>query len=130
MRLRSLILVIPALLLVLTACSTAPKAVDPRTLAFAPLQFSIPKSDQVTLKNGMRVYLLEDHELPIVNMTAFISAGSIYDPPELTSLAGLTGSLLRSGGTESLPRMPLMPNWSSWHHRSSRVFTRTWGRSP
>ena len=79
-----------------------PKAVDPRTLTFAPLKFSIPKSDQITLKNGMRVYLLEDHELPIVNMTALIAAGSIYDPPEMTSLAGLTGALVRSGGTESL----------------------------
>lgn len=102
MRLRTLLLAIPALLLALTGCTTTPKAVDPRTLSFAPLQFNIPKSDRITLKNGMRVYLLEDHELPIVNMTAFITAGSIYDPPELTSLAGLTGALLRSGGTEAL----------------------------
>ena len=50
----------------------------------------------------MRVYLLEDHELPIVNMTALIAAGSIYDPPEMTALAGLTGELVRSGGTEAL----------------------------
>jgi predicted Zn-dependent peptidase len=50
----------------------------------------------------MRVYLLEDHELPIVNMTALIAAGSIYDPPEMIALAGLTGELVRSGGTEAL----------------------------
>jgi len=102
MRLKSLILTIPALLFMLAACSTTPKVVDPRALTFAPLKFSLPKSDQITLKNGMRVYLLEDHELPIVNMTALITAGSIYDPPELTALAGITGSLVRSGGTESL----------------------------
>jgi predicted Zn-dependent peptidase len=35
-------------------------------------------------------------------MTAIITAGGIYDPPEMTSLAGLTGALVRSGGTESL----------------------------
>ena len=86
----------------LTACSTLPKAVDPRALTFEPLTFSIPKSDQITLKNGMRVYLLEDHELPIVNVTALIAAGSIYDPPDMTALAGLTGELVRSGGTEAL----------------------------
>ncbi len=102
MRRRDLFFSILTLLLLLAGCSTMPKAADPRTLTFAPLKFSIPKSDQVTLKNGMRVYLLEDHELPIVNMTALISAGSIYDPPEMTALAGLTGELVRSGGTESL----------------------------
>jgi len=102
MRLRCLLLSTMLLLFLLAGCSTTPKAVDPRTLTFAPLKFSIPKSDQITLKNGMKVYLLEDHELPIVNMTALITAGSIYDPPEMTALAGLTGELVRSGGTESL----------------------------
>lgn len=90
------------LLFTLAACASAPKTVDPRTLTFAPLKFSIPGSDRLTLKNGIRVYLLEDHELPIVNMTAFITAGSIYEPAEMTGLAGLTGTLLRSGGTETL----------------------------
>ena len=101
MRMRYLLLAISVLLIV-TACATTPKAVDPRTLSFAPLKFSIPKSDLITLKNGMKVYLLEDHELSIVNMTALVAAGSIYDPPEMTALSGLTGDLIRSGGTESL----------------------------
>jgi len=102
MRSRCLLLSITLLLFLLAGCATPLKTVDPRTLTFAPLKFSLPKSDQVTLKNGMKVYLLEDHELPIVNMTAIITAGSIYDPPEMTALAGLTGELVRSGGTESL----------------------------
>lgn len=102
MKLRCLLLSTLILLCMLSACATTPKAVDPRTLSFAPLKFSLPKSDLITLNNGMKVYLLEDHELPIVNMTALIAAGSIYDPLEMTALAGLTGSLVRSGGTESL----------------------------
>jgi len=102
MKSRCLLLSILVLLFLLAGCSTTPKAVDPRALAFAPLTFSIPKSDRITLKNGMRVYLLEDHELPIINMTAYITTGSIYDPPEMSALAGLTGELVRSGGTESL----------------------------
>jgi len=102
MRSRDLLLLITLLLSLLAGCATPTKTVDPRALTYAPLKFSIPKSDQVTLKNGMKVYLLEDHELPIVNMTALITAGSIYDPPEMTALAGITGELLRSGGTQSL----------------------------
>jgi predicted Zn-dependent peptidase len=54
------------------------------------------------LANGMIVYLLEDHELPIVNMTAYINAGSIYDPPEKTGLSMLASTVLRTGGTEDL----------------------------
>jgi zinc protease len=99
---RSLFLVGITLLFALSACSTAPKAVDPRGLTFAPLNFSIPKSDHLKLKNGMRVYFLEDHELPIVNMTALIATGSIYEPAEMTGLAGITGAVIRSGGTQSL----------------------------
>jgi len=99
---KSLILISITLLFTLSACSTTPKAVDPRKLAFAPLNFSLPKSDQLKLKNGMRIYFLEDHELPIVNITALTATGSIYEPDEMTGLAGLTGALIRSGGTQSL----------------------------
>jgi zinc protease len=99
---KSLILIGITLLLALSACSTTPKAVDPRKLTFAPLEFSLPKSDHLKLKNGIRVYFLEDHELPIVNMTALIATGSIYEPAEVTGLAGLTGGLIRSGGTQTL----------------------------
>jgi zinc protease len=99
---KSLILIGITLLFALSACSTTPKAADPRKLTFAPLKFALPKSDHVKLKNGMRVYFLEDHELPIVNMTAYITTGTIYEPAEMTGLAGITGALIRSGGTRSL----------------------------
>ena len=87
---------------ILSGCATTPKTVDPRTLSFAPLQFVIPKSERVTLKNGMILYLLEDHELPLVNMTSYIKTGSIYEPPDMTGLAGLTGTLIRGGGTTTI----------------------------
>ncbi|HZV81601.1 MAG TPA: pitrilysin family protein [Geobacteraceae bacterium] len=90
------------LLLSLAACASAPRTVDPRTLTFAPLDFTIPRSERTTLGNGITLYMLEDHELPLVNMTAYINVGSIYEPAELTGLAGITGAVLRSGGTTSL----------------------------
>ncbi len=52
-----------------------------------------------TLSNGMKVYLLEDHELPIMQAFAYVRAGSIYDPPEQVGLASVLGSVLRNGGT-------------------------------
>ncbi|MCL2760601.1 MAG: insulinase family protein [Desulfuromonadales bacterium] len=80
----------------------APETKDPRKLTFQPLKFSIPKSDRVVLKNGMILYLLEDHELPIVNATAYINTGSIYDPQGKAGLAAITGSIMRDGGAGKL----------------------------
>jgi zinc protease len=76
---------------------------NPRTMSFPPLAFQIPKTERLQLKNGMVVYLLQDHELPIVNLTAYLNAGSIYDPADKTGLAALTGAVLRSGGTLATP---------------------------
>jgi len=76
---------------------------DPRTMTFPALRFEIPKCERVQLKNGMIVYLLQDHELPIVSLTAYLNAGSIYDPPGKAGLASLTGVALRSGGTLESP---------------------------
>jgi len=76
---------------------------DPREMTFPPLEFKLPESERVQLKNGMIVYLLQDQELPIVNLSAYLNAGSIYEPPEKAGLAALTGDTLRSGGTMKTP---------------------------
>ena len=62
----------------------------------------IPKLDEFTLPNGMRVYLLEDHELPLVSGTALIRTGNLFDPPDKVGLADITGATLRTGGTKKL----------------------------
>lgn len=102
MKLTSRFLVLTIMLLSLAACVSAPRTVDPRKLTFAPLNFTIPTSERVSLSNGMVVYMLEDHELPLVNVTAYINVGSIHEPPEKTGLAGIAGAVIRSGGTTSL----------------------------
>ncbi|MDO8140043.1 MAG: pitrilysin family protein [Candidatus Brocadiales bacterium] len=70
---------------------------------FKPLNFVPPKVDRVVLENGMILYLLEDHDLPIFNITARIRTGAIYEPSEKAGLASLTGYVMRSGGTVSMP---------------------------
>jgi len=47
----------------------------------------------------MVVYLMEDHELPLVGYGA-ISHGSRLEPAELVGLAGLAGTVMRLGGTQ------------------------------
>ena len=71
----------------------------PREMTFPPLSFVPPKAARTVLSNGMVLYLLEDPELPLVNVSALIRTGSMYDPPEKSGLAQLTATLLRTGGT-------------------------------
>jgi len=61
-----------------------------------------PKIKTHVLKNGMRLYLLEDHTLPVIKVGVITKVGSIYDPADEVGLAALTGMLMRSGGTENL----------------------------
>ncbi len=75
---------------------------NPRTMQFPPLHFTIPRAERLLLDNGTPVYLLEDHELPIVTVSALIHTGSVYDPPGKSGLAALTGAQLRGGGTTRL----------------------------
>ncbi|MBD2448319.1 insulinase family protein [Nostoc sp. FACHB-152] len=59
----------------------------------------IPKYERFVLRNGMVVYLMEDHELPLVSGTALVRTGSRWEPAEKVGLAGLTGTVMRTGGT-------------------------------
>ena len=62
----------------------------------------VPKPRRVELDNGMVVLLLEDHELPLVEARALIRTGSRLESAEKAGLAAVTGSVLRTGGTESM----------------------------
>jgi zinc protease len=101
-------LILASLLAITAAAQTeAPPAVAPfpnwRDLKFPALRSpNIPKPEEFTLPNGMRVYLLEDHELPLVSGAALIRTGNLFDPPGKVGLADITGAVIRSGGTKKL----------------------------
>ncbi len=82
--------------------SPAETNTDPRTMVFPTIQFQPPKAERVVLGNGMVLYLLEDHELPLIKIEAMIKTGSMYEPPNKIGLAGLAGSLMRTGGTRRM----------------------------
>jgi zinc protease len=69
---------------------------------YPPLkEIKIPEVATHTLPNGLRVYLVEDHTLPIVSGRALIRTGNLFDPPDKIGLADITGAVLRTGGTTS-----------------------------
>ncbi len=60
----------------------------------------MPEYERVELDNGMILYLAVDKSLPLVQLSATIQAGSIYEPAHLTGLGSITGTVLRTGGTD------------------------------
>ncbi len=102
-RFRWLGLIIISTLLVLIfrlpAVAQTPKHYN--ELEFPPLaEISLPEYERYQLSNGMVVYLMEDHQLPLVKGSALIKIGARLESSEKVGLAQTTGSLMRLGGTQ------------------------------
>ena len=90
-----------ALILLITATGEAQNKPH-EGLVYPPLnQPQPPVPDRFELDNGMIVYLLEDHELPIIDISVRIRTGSLYEPADKVGLASITGAVMRTGGTTS-----------------------------
>jgi predicted Zn-dependent peptidase len=57
----------------------------------------VPQYARSTLPNGLTLLLLEQHEVPVVNLELVFRAGSIADPAGKEGLADITMGLLRKG---------------------------------
>jgi predicted Zn-dependent peptidase len=75
---------------------------SPETIIYPILQYQIPRAERIVLDNGMILFLLEDHELPLVRISAVVRTGSAYDPPDKAGLAELACRAMRTGGTTAL----------------------------
>src|ERR1035438_6987488 len=74
--------------------------VSPKDLKYPPLRaIQAPDFAVFTLPNGMKLYLMEDHDLPVVGGIALVRTGSLLDPPQRIGLAQLAGIAMRTGGT-------------------------------
>ncbi len=96
-----------SILLALASCFVTSSCTQKQVLNYKELKYPtlgdirIPKIERVTLANGMQLFLLEDHELPLINVSACIRAGSVYEPADKIGLAAITGTVMRTGGTTS-----------------------------
>lgn len=73
--------------------------VNPETL-----RVRLPRPQEAVLSNGLRVYLLEDHELPTFHLHFLVKGGGLADPPDKRGVAMVTASLLREGTKERTSR--------------------------
>ncbi len=96
-----------ALVLVCVAVWGGSLVAQERTPAYKQLKYpkladlKVPDVQPLTLPNGMQLFVLEDHELPMIEVSAMIRTGSIYEPADKIGLASITGTVMRTGGTTS-----------------------------
>ena len=76
-------------------------AIDLNSIVYPSLNpVVLPKIEEIKLENGIRLYLLEDKTLPLVQASVRIHGGSYLEPADKIGLAEICGELLRAGGTE------------------------------
>lgn len=78
------------------------RAHQPEAAAQRP--FRLPAIKPFTLKNGIKVYLVEQHALPIVQMDLNFDGGGVTDPKGKDGLASVCTSMLTEG-TEKLDKI-------------------------
>ncbi len=76
----------------------------PSEIEFAELDFTPPVASDFRheLSNGVPVYIAESHEFPLVTITLSFKGGEYMVPAEKAGMGGLTGSLIRSGGSAKM----------------------------
>jgi len=62
--------------------------------------FTFPHYEEFTLPNGLHVFVVENHEQPILTVNLAMRGGDAYDPASKEGVAAVMGSLL-SKGTKS-----------------------------
>ena len=87
---------------VLPALQASEIPARPEQLDFPSLQYEppVPGDYRVELNSGPVAYVVEDRELPLVNIVIYVRVGEYVVPDGKQSLAELTGYLLARGGTE------------------------------
>jgi len=65
-------------------------------------KIEMPEIEEKTFDNGVRLFLVEDHNFPTIDIQAAFGGGSMYEPAQKIGLASMTGTVLRTGGTKNM----------------------------
>ncbi|HSG29170.1 MAG TPA: insulinase family protein, partial [Candidatus Krumholzibacterium sp.] len=63
----------------------------------APKDIKMPPIRQHTLDNGLKVYIVETREVPLVTIRLLIPVGAAADPEGRNGIAGLTATMILRG---------------------------------
>lgn len=64
---------------------------------------AVQAPQEVILDNGLRVYLLEDREVPLVKGSLLMKGGARASPPDKVGLASISAGVQRAGGSRAHP---------------------------
>jgi len=85
----------------LVSLSAFSQAKDYRDIQTPPLhQIKVEQPKRIQLANGMVIFLMEDHELPLIEGSARIRGGGRDLPADKAGMTGIYGQTWRTGGTE------------------------------
>jgi predicted Zn-dependent peptidase len=91
-----LLLAAIGVLCVTVVAAQAPDRGKPPALGPAPA-LKLPTIQKSTLANGLAVWIVEHHEVPLVQVNLIVRAGSSADPIGKYGLGGLTAAMLDEG---------------------------------
>ena len=77
------------------------KRPHPSKLEYPPLELTTPQVEEIRLSNGLEGFLVEDHEIPIVNV--YLLVKTYYPDRAKYGLNEMAGWVIRNGGTETWP---------------------------
>ncbi|MBN1884276.1 MAG: insulinase family protein [Candidatus Krumholzibacteriota bacterium] len=102
---KRLLFTILAAAAVLALATPAPAGKDtrphPGDLEYEPLDIKTPEVAEITLDNGLAGFLVEDHEIPVVDVV--IQVKTWFPAPEKTGLNDMAVWTMRNGGSEAWP---------------------------
>lgn len=90
-------------LLVVSLCQLADAQRSWDEIEYPPLNsFEKPDIEIFELDNGITFYLVEDYELPLINLRVLVRTGGVLIPNDKAGLNSVAGTVMRSGGTTSI----------------------------
>jgi zinc protease len=98
-----LFVLISSLTLSVSAAETAPFKLWNEVQSPELKELHAPTAERFELGNGMIVFLLEDHELPLIDVSMKIRVRDVYEPADAVGLAAATSQVMRSGGSAKFP---------------------------
>jgi zinc protease len=97
---------ISALLIVLAGSLSELRGQETPPAPQPPRPVHIPKPFEATLRNGLRIIILEQADVPVITLQLMIRSGGETDPPERSGAADMTASLLTKGtATRTAPQI-------------------------
>ncbi len=92
-----------ALLVVLAGTSASATLREPSELKLEPLAFTMPEGEELLLSNTIRVLVFENHDLPLVTLSAHVVMGKYYLPVERATAVEVLSRVWDEGGAGALP---------------------------